>query len=254
MLNALLSKVKNKLIDVRPLHLPPDIEPGFKPIYLKCRDYTMTSYERMYSMYKATEYIFNNNIKGSIVECGVWKGGSLMTALLTLIKNHETKRKIYAYDTFAGMAQPTKKDVRIGKEQELAINEWRRNQPCLQAGRQEKINKWTYSSLKEVNQNLYSTNYPKKNLLFVKGKVEETIPKILPEKIALLRLDTDWYASTYHELKYLYPLLSLHGILIIDDYGHWRGCKEAVDQYFKEKRIHILLNRIDYTGRLGIKI
>ena len=55
-----------------------------------------------------------------------------------------------------------------------------------------------------------------------------------------------------HELTYLFPLLSNKGILIIDDYGHWAGVREAVDKYFKENDITILLNRIDYTGRLGI--
>ncbi|MFN4149649.1 MAG: TylF/MycF/NovP-related O-methyltransferase, partial [Candidatus Sericytochromatia bacterium] len=73
-------------------------------------------------------------------------------------------------------------------------------------------------------------------------------------KISLLRLDTDWFESTYHELKYLFPLLSKNGVLIIDDYGHWKGAKEAVDKYIKEENITILLNRIDYTGRIGIKI
>ena len=79
---------------------------------------------------------------------------------------------------------------------------------------------------------------------FVRGKVEDTIPKNMPEKIALLRLDTDWYESTYHELKYLFPLLSKNGVLIIDDYGHWKGAKKAVDQYFGENNIQIFLKKI----------
>ena len=101
---------------------------------------------------------------------------------------------------------------------------------------------------------MLSTKYPKKNLIFIKGKVEDTIPLTVPPKIALLRLDTDWYESTYHELKYLFPLLSNKGALIIDDYGCWAGAKKAVDTYFDENKIVILLNRIDYTGRLGIKV
>ena len=77
------------------------------------------------------------------------------------------------------------------------------------------------------------------------------IPKYLPGEIALLRLDTDWYKSTQHELIHLYPLLVGSGVLIIDDYGHWQGAKKAVDEYFSDKKI--LLNRIDYTGRISIK-
>jgi hypothetical protein len=67
-----------------------------------------------------------------------------------------------------------------------------------------------------------------------------------------LRLDTDWYESTKHELTHLFPKLIQNGILIIDDYGHWEGCRKATDEYFEEKNIKIMLNRIDYTGRVAI--
>ncbi|MFX1257024.1 MAG: TylF/MycF/NovP-related O-methyltransferase [Promethearchaeota archaeon] len=98
------------------------------------------------------------------------------------------------------------------------------------------------------------TGYPKESVVYIKGKVENTIPNMIPEKISLLRLDTDWYNSTYHELKHLYPILSQKGIIIIDDYGHWKGARKATDNYFKENNVQILLNRIDYKGRLGIKL
>ena len=75
-----------------------------------------------------------------------------------------------------------------------------------------------------------------------------------PAQISLLRLDTDWYESTYHELQHLYPRLSVGGVLIIDDYGHWQGARRAVDQYIEENRLKVLLNRIDYTGRICVKI
>jgi hypothetical protein len=90
-------------------------------------------------------------------------------------------------------------------------------------------------------------------MFFIKGKVEETIPEQAPAQIALLRLDTDWYESTYHELVHLYPRLSPGGILIIDDYGHWAGARKAVDEYFAEHRLNLFLHRIDYTGRICIK-
>jgi hypothetical protein len=83
--------------------------------------------------------------------------------------------------------------------------------------------------------------------------VEDTIPGNMPKKIALLRLDTDWYESTKHELTHLFPLLQSNGVLIIDDYGHWEGARKAVNEYISDKHIRILLNRIDYTGRIAIK-
>jgi O-methyltransferase len=84
--------------------------------------------------------------------------------------------------------------------------------------------------------------------------VEETIPENAPESIALLRLDTDWYESTRHELEHLFPRLSPGGVLIIDDYGHWQGCKRAVDEYFGKNGARIFLARVDYTGRIGVKM
>jgi hypothetical protein len=69
-----------------------------------------------------------------------------------------------------------------------------------------------------------------------------------------LRLDTDWHASTKHELENLYPIVSKHGIIIIDDYGHWQGSRKAVDEYIQDNQLQILLNRIDYTGRQFVKL
>ena len=56
-----------------------------------------------------------------------------------------------------------------------------------------------------------------------------------------------------NELEHLYPRLAPHGVLIIDDYGHWVGAKQAVDEYFATQKLKPFLNRLDYTGRLVIK-
>jgi len=109
------------------------------------------------------------------------------------------------------------------------------------------------TGLEEVQANLFSTGYPQGKINCVVGKVEDTIPGTMPAKIALLRLDTDWYASTRHELEHLFPLLQNNGVVIIDDYGHWLGARQAVDEYIAEQGLRILLNRIDYTGRIAIK-
>jgi hypothetical protein len=96
--------------------------------------------------------------------------------------------------------------------------------------------------------------YPKEKLHYVQGKVEDTIPGAAPGQIALLRLDTDWYESTHHELIHLYPRLSAGGVLIVDDYGHWQGSRRAVDEWIAQTGARILLNRIDYTGRVAVKV
>ena len=99
-----------------------------------------------------------------------------------------------------------------------------------------------------------STGYDQGLVHLVKGRVEETIPEHAPDSIAFLRLDTDWYESTKHELEHLFPRLSRHGVLIVDDYGHWKGARKAVDEYFAENKIKILLSRVDYTGRVAVKL
>lgn len=218
------------------------IEKSFLILYEKCKNFTVTSFLRMYSLYKATEYIIKYKIPGDIVECGVWKGGSMMLTSLILLKSNEINRKLYLYDTYEGMSKPVDHDVRAFDNLK-AQSEWNK----------EKFMHF-YVPLEEVKQNLYSTGYPKENLIFIKGKVENTIPGTIPYKISILRLDTDWYESTYHELNHLFPLLSENGILIIDDYGCWKGAKKATDKYIKENKIKILLNRIDTSGRMGIKV
>ena len=84
--------------------------------------------------------------------------------------------------------------------------------------------------------------------------MEDTIPQNIPDKISLLRLDTDFYESTYHEMVHLFPRLSVNGLLIIDDYGYWKGQKEAIDQYLRENKINMFLHRIDEQGRIAIKL
>jgi O-methyltransferase len=222
-----------------------ELEPEFLAFYEKCRPFTMTSLERMYAAYKAAVHIAQHQINGAVVECGVWKGGSSMMMAYALMSKGIKNKSIYLYDTFEGMPEPTEKDK--GLDGNTAYATWKENQ-------REKINEWCYSPLEVVQQNLFSTGYPPEKIHFVKGKVEDTLPSTLPDTVSLLRLDTDWYESTYHELLHLYPVLVEKGILIIDDYGHWQGAREAVDQYFRENNIPMLLNRIDYTGRIGIKI
>jgi len=222
-----------------------DSDKGFNQIYNKCKKYTMTSKERMYGLFKAVEYITDSNIPGDFVECGVWKGGSTMLIANALLKLNVTDRKIYLYDTFEGMPEPTDNDYNVSNKKIRAVDRWKKEQ-------KQDINTWCFSPLSEVQNNMLSTGYPKDQIILVKGKVESTIPQTIPSKIALLRLDTDWYESTKHELNHLFPILVKNGVLIIDDYGHWAGAKKAVDEYFSKNLI--LLNRIDYTGRIGIKI
>ena len=161
-----------------------------------------------------------------------------------LLKLQDHNREIYLFDTFDGMTPPTDKDVSyMGVPASATLS------------KQEKSDQdslWNYVSLKAVKKAVLSVGYNKKKIHFIKGKVEDTLPSKAPKTISLLRLDTDWYESTRHELATLFPRISTSGVLIVDDYGHWKGARHAMDEYIKEKKIKIMLNRIDYTGRIGI--
>ncbi len=210
--------------------------------------FTMTGPLRTISLIRAVEYIIINKIPGDFVECGVWKGGSMMLLAKTLLKHGINNRDLYLYDTFEGMSEPT--DLDISFDDKKAENLLKLEIDAKQNG----YNVWCYSTLEEVKENMISTGYNADNIHLYKGKVEETIPGKIPQKIALLRLDTDWYESTLHELKYLYPLLTQKGVLIIDDYGQWMGQRKAVDEYIAQNEIDIFLNRIDFSSRLAIKV
>ena len=205
--------------------------------------FTMTSEARVLALVDAVRYLSRYRIPGAIVECGVWRGGSMMAAALALLEADDTGRELFLYDTFEGMSAPTDADRSFDGVSAAAQLE--REQP--------KTGLWCYAGFDEVKANLASTGYPAERIHFVRGKVEETIPATLPGQIALLRLDTDWYESTRHELTHLYPLLVENGVLIIDDYGHWQGARRAMDEYVASLGRPMLLNRIDYTGRIAVK-
>jgi hypothetical protein len=217
---------------------PPDFEASDIEIIRAVEPYTMTSTERIHALVYAVRHVVRNRIAGDMVECGVWKGGSVMAMALTLLQLGERDRSLYLFDTFSGMTPPSDVDVDYQGQQAQVI---------LDAVRCE-------ASQQEVENAVFSTGYDREKIHFVPGRVEQTIPAYAPESIALLRLDTDWYESTQHELVHLFPRLARGGVIIIDDYGHWRGARQAVDEYIAQRQIPLLLHRIDYTGRIAVKL
>jgi len=229
------------------LNYLPDLEDRNIKIVRLVKEKTLTSVERINGLIDATRYIIANNIEGSIVECGVWQGGSMMAVAYTLQELSNTDRDLYLFDTYEGMTSPTEEDIahfsNVDAQTLLNSEDEKQREAYI-----------CYSDLEEVQKNLYSTKYPSNKIHFIKGKVEDTIPSNTPNKIALLRLDTDWYESTRHELEHLFPLLVSGGVIIIDDYGYWKGCKKATDEYIQNNQIPLLLNRLDSTGRIAIKV
>ena len=221
-----------------------DLSPEMQITIERAQPFTMTSPERLAALCLAVEHTVANDVPGAFVECGVWRGGSSMAAAYTYCRLQKRDVDMFLFDTFEGMSLPSKEDVNTssGKTAEQLL---------ATSSRDSEV--WAYAPITEVRRNLEHTGYPNEMLHFVKGKVENTIPDIAPAQISILRLDTDWYESTKHELIHLFPRLSMNGILIIDDYGAWTGARKAVDEYFAMMGMKPFLNRIDVTGRLYLK-
>jgi len=218
----------------------PEIDHENKKLIEFINGYSLTPLVRRWALIKSIHYINKNMINGDIVECGIWRGGNLFLAKKiqdTYYKN--IKRKLYGYDTFEGMPEPSIYD---GLKVIKVYQDFKsRNEPWTKASLEDVINstKKLFSSLNDFN--------------FVKGKVENTLnnQNNLPKNIALLRLDTDFYESTKIELEILYPLLADKGVLIIDDYGDFPGCRKAVDEYFADKKV--LITSLDKSCRIILK-
>lgn len=227
-----------------------DASDADREIVKQALPYSMTSPERLLALVEAVRYCVARRLPGAMAECGVWRGGSALALILTLQDLGVADRDIYLYDTFTGMTQPTEHDV--SPQQGSALSTW---QEATSRGRRpwEELFGSEMFNEAQVKALLESTGYPPERLHLVSGKVEETIPDQMPARFALLRLDTDWYQSTRHELRHMFPALCTAGVLIIDDYGHWQGARRAVDEYFSVSHPPLLLHRIDYTGRIAIK-
>jgi hypothetical protein len=226
--------------------LPPDFDELTTRICNTVNPYTMTSPERVAALVEAVRYVVANGIAGDFVECGVWRGGSSMAAAMAFKALGDESRELFLYDTYEGMSAPTAEDVDVGGQP--AETKFSQRQLT------EDSSEWCRSPIDDVRRNLESTGYPLDKVHFIKGKVQDTIPGEMPAgPVAILRLDTDWYESTRHELQHLYPLLVRSGVLILDDYGYWQGARKAVDEYFAAHGIRPMMGRVDFAGRVILK-
>jgi O-methyltransferase len=226
------------------------LTPGDRRIIERALPYTMTGVPRLQALVDAVRYCVRRDVPGAFAECGVWRGGSVMAMLLTLHELGVDDRDVYLYDTFEGMTRPTEHDV--SEHDPPALETWTEAERRQAKAWADYFDPESFNE-EVVRETLVATGYPAERLHLVRGAVEETLPSSAPERLALLRLDTDWYESTLHELRHLYPRLADGGVLIIDDYGHWKGARRAVDEYFEGEAEPLLLSRIDYTGRIAVK-
>lgn len=251
MVKSLIDRVRRRLN--QSLVPPADIGDADAVLWRRVKPFTMTGPERVSALATAVRYLERNQIPGAIVECGVWRGGSMMAVADTLLSLNSVNRDLYLFDTFAGMTAPSDIDVDPFGTAATAMLAKMPRRAASAAHLTGRFNMWCIADRADVERNIRSTRYPMDRVRFVEGTVEMTVPTNAPDRIALLRLDTDWYQSTRHELEHLYPRLVVGGVLIIDDYGHWQGARQAVDEYFASIDRAPLLHRIDNTGRMVVK-
>lgn len=226
--------------------LPVEATDADAALIASLRPFTMTSAERLWSLLSAVRYVVDERIPGDFVECGVWRGGSVMAMARALQELGIADRRIWLYDTFAGMTTPTSADVEAGTGVTASSM-----LSTTEVG--DGNNVWCVAGRADVEANVRSTGYPFEQFAFVEGDVAVTLPVQAPSSIALLRLDTDWYESTRLGLEILYPRLAVGGVCILDDYGHWQGARQAVDEYFENLGHRPFMHPIDYSGRVFIK-
>jgi O-methyltransferase len=220
----------------------PQYDEGAEEIIRRVKPRTMTGREKLFGLISAARYVTAHQVPGDVVECGVWRGGSMQSAALALIGAGDTSRTLHLFDTFEGMTEPTEKDVRFDGQ----------TAEHLLATQGKDTKTWAIAGFDDVQQGMAETGYPQDQIVYHRGRVEETIPAEAPEKIAILRLDTDWYESTKHELEHLYDRLSPGGVLIIDDYGYFVGSRLATDEFIEARGEKLLLIPIN-SGRIAVK-
>lgn len=209
---------------------PSYVDQEFVRVYRRYHSRTMVPWKPLYWSWVAARHIHLHNIPGDVVECGVYRGGC------SIIMATAHDRTAYLYDTFTGMAEPGEHDFK-GEQKGDRFDAKERH---AAADKGDYVD-WVYSSIEEVKTAIRDSEVDDQRFKLIKGMVEDTIPAEMPEKIALLRLDTDFYDSTKHELEHLYPLLSPGGILIVDDYGSWAGSRKAVDEFLETLPVRPLL-------------
>ena len=223
------------------------------------KNHTMLSKRRLVTLYQQVAYCEKYDIPGSYVECGVWKGGAVGLMALANMRCGKQRRNIHLFDAFQEICEP---DTALDGEKALRdVKELTGRSGCDQ-GRLRSItgiyDKFGGPGSLEENKLLLekTIGYEKEYLHYHVGWFQDTIPRVHREidKIAILRLDGDWYASTKVCLEYLYDKVVFGGIVILDDYGTYEGCKRAVDEYLKKRNIQAYLSHVDSDCRYFIKI
>lgn len=193
---------------------------------------TLPTLHHTYNMAKEMQLV-----DGCFVECGVAAGAQLMAMALTY-----TNKDIIGFDSFEGVPM-----AGINDDQQPGIGIISHDMTAPISQRLVSSGQASYS-MNKVMENFAHYEVWCPTLRLIKGWFQNTLPKFQPVPIALLRLDGDLYESTFICLQYLYPLVSVGGCVIVDDYG-LPGAEKAVKDYFGDNMPDLL----DVDGGFGVK-
>lgn len=233
-----------------------DLEQEAYENILVVRSYTMVPYVRLVTLYQQVVFCETHGISGSFIECGTWNGGAVGLMALGNLKRGPTRRHIHLFDSFEGIPEPDEFiDGEKAVQQISSVGGGTKGRLEPVRGFYEKYADGVGTL--ETNKHLLEIiiGYDTFFLHYHKGWFQDTLSKVAAGigDIAILKLDADWYASTKVCLEYLYDKVVSGGFVIVDDYGCYEGCKKAVDEFMKKKRIQAYLNHIDSEGRYWIK-
>lgn len=217
--------------------------------YVMSNNLTMVPHEGLINTILSANYVVKNEIVGDFVECGVWRGGNALAALM-VFEALGSGKSVWLYDTFEGMTEPDEEDFQLQSEESAKAQ--------FEKSQRDGHNAWCYASLEDVQNNLKEAGVNLSSAKLIQGDIVETLKdeKNVPDTISALRLDTDWYASTKAEMEVLYPRLTTQGVLIVDDYGYWNGSRKAIDEFFETTDYQRPFLQVVYVNgtRCGIKM
>lgn len=201
--------------------------------------YTMIGMPRLNNIQACLEDVIRNDIKGDVIETGVWRGGATIF-MRAILKAYGVKdRTVWVADSFEGLPAIKPKDA-VYTPDAIDVAGMNEGGP-LQLG--------LAVSLERVKENFAKFDLLDDQVKFLKGWFSETLATAPIKKLAILRLDGDMYQSTMDALNALYSKVSAGGYVIIDDYNCWPHCKEAVDDF---RRTHEIRDEIVEIDRYGV--
>lgn len=155
-------------------------------------------------------------IPGDIVECGVYQGGSAAVLGATMAR-HGKERKLRLFDSFEGMPQASERDGEFSR----------------------KIQGFGVSDERIVRAVLRRAGVPAERVEIAVGLFEDTFPHSPDRPVALLHVDCDFYEPVLLTLRKFYPRVSPGGFVVLNDYGTFKGAKEATDEFLAEQGLDL---------------